>query len=255
MSLSDADGDIDAHPAGSIFDALPTPPVTPKPPPPQQDQTEIISILKQRLHDSLRDAARARKHAQQLEQKNDTAWDQITKLQTYLTTTTSKLAKNNNRKRKHLSTPDPNDMISITACLLDDKDISLTKYKLMANLFRNLPRHLDIQSYRRSLNAKIKERLRFNKFDRPDTPGIWVSPHGVVEMMMEDHPLPDDHTGPYEVLLAFDGATLSRSTGHVSLLLYYTTLALSFTLSSVSLTYTDSLTQSSHLNSSQYTLA
>lgn len=211
----------DDTPTGPVIPIVDVPPKSPDPPAPDRasspsvsiDQTEQIDFLKQRLHDSLLDAARAKTEVERLKITMDKAFDDLEKLR-HLYSLSSEPPESIGRKRKHLTTPKPEDMIAITAALLDDKNISLIKYKLMANLFRTLPSHDEVQSYRHTLNQQLQTRLKLNK--TKDTPGIWVSPHGVIEMMMKDHPLPSDHVGPYEILLAMDGATLSRTSGHVT---------------------------------------
>ena len=83
----------------------------------------------------------------------------------------------------------------------------------MANLFRNLPRVEEIQAFRAKLNDKIKTKLNIHTCP-PDTPGVWVSPIDTVRLIVADHP--SDPTAPYQLLLAMDGAKLSRSSNHVS---------------------------------------
>jgi hypothetical protein len=184
------------------------------PPSTQIDQTDHIDFLKQRLHESLLDAARVKDEMKELKETMDKTFDDIDKLRTLYAPKPDPQT-STGRTRKHLVTPKPEDLIAITAALLDDKNISLTKYKLMANLFRTLPSHDEVQTYRHQLNDQLQSRLKLN--ETKGTPGIWVSPRGVIEMMMKDHPLPTGHEGPYEILLAMDGATLSRTSGHVIL--------------------------------------
>jgi hypothetical protein len=174
----------------------------------KQQRRQILS-LKRQLAKSLRDNELKQKRMAALEDNIEQGWNELQSVRTQLamqTTTTDS-------KRKHLTAPDPDQVVAVTVALIDERDISLIKYRLMANLFRNMPRVEEIQAYRKKLNDQIKAKLNIHLCP-PDTPGVWVSPNDAVRLMMTDHK--SESTGPYQVLLALDGAKLSRSSNHVT---------------------------------------
>jgi hypothetical protein len=186
----------------------------------KQQRRQILALKRQLEKKFQEDLCRQNRIAT-LEDNMSQGWLEIQSLRDQLATTptsTTTSTSTTDSKRKHLTAPAQKDIVAATVALIDERDISLIKYRLMANLFRNMPRVEEIQAFRNKLNDQIKAKLNIHACP-PDTPGVWVSPKDAVRLMMADHP--SDSTAPYQLLLAMDGAKLSRSSNHVTPLSHY----------------------------------